>query len=297
MPPIDTESTAAAPGQSPQALWRNGVWRNGVWRNGVWRNGFWSNGFGRQGLSIQGFETQTLRLQGAELTAESSEGTALAGADVVGAELALISGERLTIASYELDAENSELAWYTLTYEGQNICGEGVRGMFVPGVWDPEGARLNADQVSETAAPFSFSCSTGVIAKCVTWGYQPWVDQQAADLHQTCTRLARADYCGDGVAHTENGTLIDVLDFEGIQRQSSEPDELSFEAAWGPNGAVCVNQTRYADTVVKQGPIQPSCWNELPRCVSPAEGEARGATMANFSEQGQRTFCEAPMRY
>jgi hypothetical protein len=72
---------------------------------------------------------------------------------------------------------------------------------------------------------------------------------------------------------------------------------MAFEAAWGPNGAVCVSQTRYADQVVEQGSIQPSCWQDLTRCASPEEGEALGASMANLSAQGQRTFCEAPARY
>jgi len=51
-----------------------------------------------------------------------------------------------------------------------------------------------------------------VIAKCYRWGYRPWVTGYGdlATMHWTCTRLARADYCGDGVPHTRNGTTINV---------------------------------------------------------------------------------------
>ncbi len=315
-PPVDTES-AAAPGAEPQAVWSNSVWSNGIWQNGLWgngawsngawsngiwqngrwQNGRWSNGFSAQGFSAQGFSAQGLRLKGSALEAVSTEGVLMAGADVVGAELVLIDGTHLTIASYAADEADSDIAWYTLTYQGQNICGEDTRGTFVPGVWTPEGARLTPEEVPEGAAPFTFSCTTGVIAKCVTWGYKPWLSSEASDMHQTCTRLARADYCGNGVAHTENGTRIDVLDVEGIQLQASKPGEMTFEAAWGPDGAVCVNQTRYADKVVEQGAILPSCWSDKPRCQSLEEGAELGGTMANLSLQGERTFCEPPASY
>jgi hypothetical protein len=59
-------------------------------------------------------------------------------------------------------------------------------------------------------------------------------------------RMARADYAGDGVGHTRNGTLIDLSDRLGIQRPGDDPPGrvLAFEAAWGPDGAVCVRHTR-----------------------------------------------------
>ena len=66
--------------------------------------------------------------------------------------------------------------------------------------------------------------------------------------YQTCVRLARADYCGDGVGHTRNGTPIDVFDRFGIQRDEPAPG-MSFEAAWGMDGAVCVSHTRLPDVL------------------------------------------------
>ena len=56
---------------------------------------------------------------------------------------------------------------------------------------------------------FSVTCTSGVIGKCVRAGYKPW--KTAADgrpmwdYHQACTRLIRADYCGDGRTHTRDG--------------------------------------------------------------------------------------------
>ena len=53
----------------------------------------------------------------------------------------------------------------------------------------------------------------------------------------------RADYCGDGVGHTRNGMPIDIFDRIGIQREEPGP-KMSLEAAWGPEGAVCVHHAR-----------------------------------------------------
>ena len=38
--------------------------------------------------------------------------------------------------------------------------------------------------------------------------------------YQACVRMVRADYCGDGVGHTRNGTPIDLFDRIGVQRTS-----------------------------------------------------------------------------
>ncbi|MBV9202478.1 MAG: hypothetical protein JOY83_22635 [Alphaproteobacteria bacterium] len=79
-----------------------------------------------------------------------------------------------------------------------------------------------------------------------------------APYYQACVRLVRADYCGDGVGYTRNGTPIDVFDAIGIQRDEIAPG-MTFEAAWGPDGAVCVRHPRLEElpnpeTLVQQCP-------------------------------------------
>lgn len=95
----------------------------------------------------------------------------------------------------------------------------------------------------------TFACHDGVLAKCVRWGYAPWAEHDGQSLrahHQACTRMARADYCGDGVPHTQNGTLINLWDNLGIQASEPGP-ELAFEAAWTPDGAFNIERTRYPE--------------------------------------------------
>ena len=55
-----------------------------------------------------------------------------------------------------------------------------------------------------------------------------------------------ADYCGDGIGHTRDGTPIDIFDRIRIQRDEPAPG-MTFEAAWRADGAACVRHTRLPD--------------------------------------------------
>jgi len=117
-------------------------------------------------------------------------------------------------------------------------------GFHMSGTWTNTGDHLHSDHA------FSITCTSGAEGKCVRFGYKPW--QQLAsgvslwDLHQACTRLLRADYCGDDASHTKNGTRPDIFDRVGIQHDEPDPG-MSFEAAWAKDGAVCVRRTRVGD--------------------------------------------------
>ncbi|MCG8421610.1 MAG: hypothetical protein MJE77_27130 [Proteobacteria bacterium] len=127
----------------------------------------------------------------------------------------------------------------------RNACGEAARGLFVSGSWTADG--------SYRRDGFTFSCLDGVIAKCVrSWGYDP--DRTAIardgsqvplrDLHLACVRAARADYCGDGVSHTRDGTPIVMTDQLGISRGHAGP-EYRPEACFDRHGALWVSHTRW----------------------------------------------------
>jgi hypothetical protein len=217
-------------------------------------------------------------------------GRDLDGGDVAGAKMTGLllpfladTGEVVWLEIDEVAAhpDVSDLPLYTLSFEGENLCDEGAAGLFVPGVWDQTGARHESAGGADT----TFACLSGVIGKCVTWGYRPWV--VGADLHHTCTRMARADYCGDGVPHTENGTLIDVFDEAGIQVAVEAPD-LSFEAGWSTDGAVCVSVPRFLDRDVAGRTVSPSCWAEKPACADWETALELGAQIGNASRHLSR---------
>lgn len=277
---------------------------NGVQMNGIQANGVQNNGMQMNGVQMNGVQMNRIALNGVDDGRIAVNGTALAGSalgDVrlergelvtdrlrgeafVGARLpALLSDGRtieLRVTSFE---RKDALAFYGLAFEGESLCADGETGLFLPGTWDAKGAH------HDSASTVTFSCARGVIAKCATWGYAPW--DVGTSLHQTCTRMARADYCGTGVSYTKNGTAIDMMDVRGVQTAANEPGFL-FEAGWNEGGAVCVNRPRYDARSSKGERIVPSCFGLLPSCASLEDASAHGATIANASRPQSRVFCE-----
>ncbi|WP_163997071.1 ADYC domain-containing protein [Pyxidicoccus caerfyrddinensis] len=153
-------------------------------------------------------------------------------------------------------------AWNTVAQEWENPCVADrsvpdPRALAVSGVWDVSGAH------QEAPGKLTFACENGAISKCITWGYKPWARLDGrpvpvVDLHQACTRMARADYCGNGQSHTHQNTFISLYDRFGIlARREWDPKEASFEAAWAPDGATCLARTRDGralETVLQECP-------------------------------------------
>jgi ADYC domain len=143
------------------------------------------------------------------------------------------------------------------------------------GQWDANGRRI-ADK------GFTLTCSAGAQGKCVRFGYKPWKERpdgiRLADYHQTCVRVVRADYCGRGT--TRDGMLIDIYDRVGIQRPADDAEQegLRFEAAWNPEGAVCVAHTRVPEnmTLAHLGEVCPRLRGHLGGAECTAEAAASG---------------------
>jgi len=142
---------------------------------------------------------------------------------------------------YQLSVRTPDSPWHTYCLpdkEGRTLA------LPLQGSWNSSRNHVDSDAIT-------FACTNGVLAKCVRWGYKPWKTVNGvslADYHQACVHVAPADYCGDGQAHTRNGTLIDVWDKLGIQKR--DPSQgLLFEAAWSPRGAVYVQKPRYGETL------------------------------------------------
>ncbi|MDC0719412.1 ADYC domain-containing protein [Nannocystis sp. bb15-2] len=141
---------------------------------------------------------------------------------------------------YDLALKVDEKEWEPLCVDEE---GEPTQAILLGDVWDS----ANGKRLPSTGDGLTFACRDAALAKCVEWGYRPW-KANLREFHQACTRLVRADYCGNGSSHTEAGTLIHVLDQIGVQ--TVDPDrQFVVEAEWGPNGAVCLNtaNTRLAN--------------------------------------------------
>jgi hypothetical protein len=223
------------------------------------------------GLSAVYFTYQHLKPQHPKVASTFPTAMTLKGTAVKGAVLTSVDtqGQRLTLKIQDVEPDpkdrEGELYLYTVAYQNasvsqwQNLCQpdpEGIaKAISLSGQWDSKGHFKDDGKVT-------FACTNSVLAKCVRWGYKPWKKIQGRSLrefHQTCTRMVRADYCGTGVAHTQEGTQIDVYDQLGIQKRVKNSG-MTFEAAWNPDGAVAISRTRFSKTLAQ---IQQDCPERL----------------------------------
>ena len=148
------------------------------------------------------------------------------------------------------------------------------------GAWSyDEGALYGGAKISDSNDALTFACTNAALGKCAgNFRYSPWetswvescdasgtcrwTRRDLNDVHQACTRMVRADYCGDGTSHTVTGTPIDVFDDLGMNDSSVDgrhntpgpihydprfgPD-WEFEAAWSPRGSTTASCTRLRD--------------------------------------------------
>jgi hypothetical protein len=208
--------------------------------------------------------TPSIEISATSFRVITNDGRVLASPDLIGAvldasdETGRIMTVRIDVVSRDpadLDGDvwlhhfsvldpNTE-SWRELCRPGP----DGVAAGFpVGGDWTKDGRHLRG------SSGFTVTCASGAVGKCVRFGYKPWREVNGVslwDYHQACVRMVTADYGGDGVSQTRDGTLVDFFDRLGIQRSQPAPGsgELKFEAAWGPDGAVCIRRTRIPELV------------------------------------------------
>lgn len=196
---------------------------------------------------------------GSVIAQEQLPGTVLTLGDGSGAQ------RRIRIDAVERDARDplGEIVLYTLS-EPDPATGQ-WRNACQP---DPDGRRLGFPLAGAFTADGRYvpasgriliTCTGGAEGKCIRFGYKPWrtlPDGTSLEpYYQACVRLVRADYGGDGVGHTRNGTPIDLFDRIGIQRDEVGPG-MTLEAAFGPDGALCVAHPRLPDLISLDALVQ-----------------------------------------
>jgi hypothetical protein len=229
-------------------------------------------GFRFAGATLNGAPLVNLRLEKGELVAERNgvtlRNTALVNARLFAEAYNKSAHPLQTVdVEYQISGIVAEDAINDPTHTGNTFLYTLLQNVDNTGSWQPacpvdgSGRRVAiplADIFNErgTRMPsvqwFTFGCTTAVIGKCYRLGYRPWVTGYGnlSIMHWTCTRVLRADYCGDGVPHTQNGKLInawDVLSPPGpILAQGPTPPDMTFEAAFDQNGALCLSHERWS---------------------------------------------------
>lgn len=187
-------------------------------------------------------------------------------------ELKSTSGVTIRITGAVTDAWGGPA--YDVVYLDGNgaevdYCKDGDLAVPMQGTWTSTGFHADTTDIS-------FGCRDGVTFKCFTWGYVPGRPPRAlgqptsTELHQACTRMARADFCGDGIPHTREETPIvirdlvtgysdgpnDTPELNHVTSVPTPPDLHFYESAWtsGENiGAVCLERQRWASLPVGFG--------------------------------------------
>ena len=238
--------------------------------NGAHLNGLHVNGLHVNGTILEGIVVQGMRLEGTVLFG-TRHGVPISGISFVGAEMtaSLPNNGVLVIRIDDIvPSSDPEILLYGLSYsaDGQAfapLCldphGAPVRAFPLSGSWDESEGTARGGAHIDDPDQITFACEGYALAKCVEMGYKPWryVNEckggnnchpvALSYLHQACTRMLRADYCGDGMATTRDGTWIDVWDNFGLQSQ--EMPHWRFEAEWGQGGATCIRRTRFSTTL------------------------------------------------
>jgi hypothetical protein len=273
-----------------------GITMQGITMQGITMQGMTLQGIRFTGATLSGDPLANVRIERGEVVAERA-GTTLRGAALTGAHFhadarnANARPPTSAVAEFRVTAITAEDPSYDPTRTGNTFLYTLEQWVPDSGSWrsacpaDADGRRVaiplaavwnaHGDRV-ESTTQFTFGCTFGVIAKCYRWGYRPWVTGYGdlAAMHWTCTRLARADYCGDGTPHTRNGTTINVWDTlpapGPIQHHGGllPPIGMTFEAGWNTGGAVCLSHARWL--LDDAGAIAALCPNRL---VAPGLGQ------------------------
>ncbi|HEU4411810.1 MAG TPA: ADYC domain-containing protein [Polyangiaceae bacterium] len=244
----------------------NGASLNGIATNGVSLNGIATNGVSLHGIATNGVTLSTVTVEQSELVAHGPDGARYDGTGLVGAEVlgSLASG---TSVSIRIDsARQADGVWfYAASYASgsswQPLClpyaGAAGEAIALDGRWNTNEGKPGGGSWTADPTTFTFACRGSALAKCVELGYKPWASAGGVSLrghHQACTRLLRADYCGDGTPWTTDGVTVNLYDAVGVQ---ADTESWSIEAEWGPDGARAISVPARQRFLNAGGPVPP----------------------------------------
>jgi ADYC domain/Pentapeptide repeats (8 copies) len=266
----------------------NGTSLNGTSLNGTSLNGTSLNGTSLNGTSLNGTSLNGVTLNVTSFSGTKADGTPVSGDGFVGTVFngALSNGQTLKLridSRAPLPAPNADVYAYNVSYQTSAgwspLCGTGAGGAIVAaiplsGTWNYASGVAGGGGFTASSTNFTFACRATAVAKCVELGYKPWKTVNGVSLqnHQVaCTRMLRADYCGNGTSYTVNGTPINIYDNVGVQ---ADTQAWQIEADWTAAGARFISSG--ADQRFRQTKGTP------PACFS-AKVNSGAGNPANFS--------------
>ena len=268
-------------------LYANGKSLNGTSLNGTSLNGKSLNGKSLNGVSLNGKSLNGTALSGVALSATNFSGMdgSKAVSSWVGATFTATLSDLSTVAvridsKTTLPAPNSDISAYGVSYQTTTgwapLCGVATTlAIPINGTFNYGSGVVGGGSFTPSSTAFTFACRATAIAKCVELGYKPWKTVGGVLLQNhmvACTRMLRADFCGDGKPWTVDGTEINLYDGKGIQADGAA---WIIEAEWNQNGAIRVNTSNTSRFQLNGG--QP------PACYGPKTDKSHTGLLANFS--------------
>jgi hypothetical protein len=247
------------------------------------------------GIRITGYTPPLLKF-GYTLGVEGDELVARKGASVLRRDQLLgsmfwIEGDLLglplslpiTIADWEYvpswAAGKPPIVAYTLLYlhplelVDRNVCSGSLLDPLASVATVLGGERY--DDATKTVVPdprwFTIACAGSAAAKLKLLGYGPQSSATTVARRQTTLKMITADYCGEGVSYTANGTPIQWANADGTVAPDSGEALGDVEAVWNEHGALCLGEHRLAGTVV-------ACDQPLPSCAGLDVGDGEWIT-------------------
>jgi hypothetical protein len=253
----------------------NGLTLNGLTLNGLTLNGLTLNGLTLNGLTLNGLTLNGSRFEGVVLVNGIPQ--VVGGADLVGTSMTISSATSIYVLTFDAiypdpanpagDVYLHEITVHDITAGTSSpLCehnGAAAPAIPIRNRWDP----VTGDRIDDTAA-VTFACRGGALAKCIDWGYRPWASStrcegddcgtvSLADYHQACTRMVRADYCGNGYSFTIPGNPVELTDAWWINDFPSPAAPT--EAVWGKYGARCIGTPRHTAAHPTALSVQKKC--------------------------------------
>jgi hypothetical protein len=169
---------------------------------------------------------------------------------------------------YALEYESGDHSWKQACEDPGDIA------FPIPGYWETNGTYL-ANPPRKTAE-FSFACVKRDVARCLRRGYLANAESHSDQkiLFEACTRMMRADYCGDGTTYTEDGSAVTSWDNRKIVAKDQHQSPLVFEAAWNAGGMFCISRTRYPNLVPSAPDASRACLERMTKKCDEQSAEA-----------------------
>jgi ADYC domain len=274
-----TFDASPAPLNEPNGRNANGPALNGRNANGTALDGVYVLSTSLSGATAGGAALTGTSLAKGSFTATTAAKKVLTGVGFTGVTFtaSLSNGGTLplTIASAALlPSPNADIVGYAVAYPngtgsaplcGLELDGTPVLAVAVAGWFNYGQGVAGGGSYTASSSLFTFACRHFAVGKCVEYGYAPWklaptttaasiVTLQNAWV--ACTRMLRADYCGNGTPATVDGTIIDIYDRYNVNRQATT---WPVEAEWSPDGASCMNAAVSLRYVLAGQPV-PSCY-------------------------------------